>query len=403
MPKSRGRRSRKHSRAVPGGGRRAGTDLRARAVAELPILQATDEAEARGDAWASLRLIERDLLRRGDEYFWRPERLERLAQLTGLASMLPRWATSRWILAQAAQCLDQRGRSRVLKALETAVAARGGEAALVGTDEHDAKAKVIDHDWLYRQVLLYELGRLQHFIGRVASPDLLAGADRIHDWARAAMGGFRLVEESPLTLTWSDLATGEDVETLNLGAASLLTPGDCVIGRLVPIDGAMFESPPLFVPGHVAQQVADDPAEWVATVSDACLDAASAGECFPTTRGHDFRLLTDVPVVVQQVVALAVAEQTSGRANPLASAADLTALELGLVRAALDGQLADLELPCSPWPSVAATLSHPRVVSSLEQRLRASDGPKLVRLAPLLGGPAGDICLELACDLETVA
>lgn len=403
MPKSRGRRRRKSSRAVPGNGR-AGTDLRARAIAELPILRATDQAEARGDASAALDIIGRDLQRRGDEFFWRPERTERLAQLTVLAATLPRWATSRWILAQAAQCLDERGRGRALKALEIAIAARGGESALVGTDAVDAKAKVIDNDWLYRQVLLYELGGLQYFVDRVASPDLLAGADRIRGWARAPMGGFRLIDESPLMLTWSDLATGEDVESLNLGAATWLEPGECAIGRLVPVDeGAMFESAPLVVPDRVAERVADDPADWVATLSVACREPGRGDERIYTATGHDFRLLTDVPAVVQQVVAMSAVEGVTGERAVVESVADVTALEVGLVRAALDDRLDDLGLPWSPWPSVAATIVLPSVVLGLWERLRASDGPELCRLASLLAGPAADVCLELARGVESVA
>jgi hypothetical protein len=174
--------------------------------------------------------------------------------------VLPRWATSRWILEQAAQHLDKRGRQRALTAIDVAVETRGGERTLVGTDRFDARAKVVDHDWVHRQVLLYELGALEDFLIRVASPELVAGADRIHDWARAPMGAFRFVAETPRTLTWVELATGQEVTSTNVGSASLLLPDECAIGRLVPIDGgAMFETVPLFVPDDVAQRVADDP------------------------------------------------------------------------------------------------------------------------------------------------
>ena len=85
------------------------------------------------------------------------------------------------------------------------------------------------------------------------------------------MGGFRFVGETPLALTFVDLATGDEVTALNIGSATLLEEGDCAIGRLVPIEGgAMFESAPLFVPDAVAQQVADDPADWVAALAAGC-------------------------------------------------------------------------------------------------------------------------------------
>lgn len=324
-------------------------------------------------------------------------------QLSGLAS-LPRWATSRWILAQAAQCLDQRSQARVAKAMEIAVEAHGGEAALMGTEDLEARANVVDHDWLFRQLFLYELGGLQHFVGRVASRDLLAEADRIHDWARAPMGGFRLIHESPGTLIWSDLATGEEVETVNIGTASLMEVDEWAIGRLVPVQGGvMFESAPLVVPAHVARQVADDPPEWVGAVCTALRETASEDEEIITDAGYDFRLLTDVPRVLQQLVALALTDESGGGPASVETVADLTRIEVGLLRAALDGRLAGLELPWCPWPSVAATMLDRRVGLSLRQGLRDDDRPKLEALAPLLAGAAGEVCLALAEDLASAA
>jgi hypothetical protein len=374
----------------------------ARAVADLPILRDTDAAESRGDAHAAMALIERDMQTRSDDYFWRPVRLQRLLQIAWLGPLLPGWATSRWILAQAAQCLDPRGRDRTRKALEIAVATRGGEDTLVGVDAFDAKVNVMDHDWVFRQVLLYELGGLQRFIARVATPGLLAGADRIHDWARTPVGAFRFVRESAAILTWLDLRSGEEVRSLNIGAASLLSPGECVIGRLAPIEGgAMFESAPLFVPHDVARQVADDPADWVAALSRGCRIPRAAEERIMTA-GHDFRLLTDVPSWVEHIVCMAVNEGHGG--DPVVeNSAELAAVQVNLVRSALDQQLADMVLPCSPWPSVAATLTSPHAVAGLADILGRSDVPKLYRLAQLLGGPGRDVCRALAREVEFAA
>ena len=402
MPKSRGRRRKPH-RTLSDVHRLDAGSSRARALAEFPILQATDAAEARGDARAALRIIERDQLRRGDENFWRPGKVERLGLLNALGPLLPRWATSRWILAQALQWLDQWSRARTARALEIAIAARGGEAALLGGDELDARVKVIDHDWVFRQTFLYELGGLQHFVSRVASADLLAGADGIHDWARTPMGAFRLVGESALSLTWSDLATDQEIESLNLGAASLLQPGECAIGRLVAVaEGAMFESAPLAVPDEVAQQVAEAPSEWVGIVSAACRERRWTDEPILTDHGHDFRLLTDVPLAMQQIVAVLAFERTTGRRAPLDSGAVLS-VEHCLLRAALDDRLEDVLPGCSPFPSVAATLLDPLVIRRLRDVLAPSDSSKLERLGALLAGPASDLCLALARDLATAA
>ncbi len=352
---------------------------------------------------ATVELIERDLAERTDENFWRPQRLRRLAQLAAFGQLLPRWATSRWILEQAAQSLDRRGRDRSLKALEIAVETRGGEETLVGTDDFDAQAKVIDHDWVFRQLLLYEFGALQDFLARTASSELLARADRIHGWARTPMGGFRFVRDSPLLVTWQNLATHAECESLNLGSASLLEPGECAIGRLVPIEGgAMFETAPLFVPDDVARQVAGDPSEWVAAVSAECRRERPPEQRI-RTGGHDFRLLTDVPSGLQLAVAHAVVEEIGAPSSPLTRAPDPVGTQAALVQAALHEELGDLDLLVSPWPSVAASILEPSVFIEVGEGLTASDGPGLARLAGVLAGPASELCRELAEDLGWAA
>ena len=50
----------------------------------------------------------------------------------------------------------------------------------------------MDRDWIFRQVALYDLGALDHFLHHQATPDLVAGADSIHEWLRTPMGGFQL-------------------------------------------------------------------------------------------------------------------------------------------------------------------------------------------------------------------
>lgn len=352
---------------------------------------------------ATLEMIQLDLEVRRDDTFWRPERIRRLLQLAVFGPLLPRWATSRWILEQAAQTLDRRGRGRALKAIEIAVEMRGGEQTLVGTDALDARAKVMDHDWVFRQLLLYDFGGLQDFVARIASSELLAGADRIHEWARTPMGGFRLLRESPSTLTWQNLNTQAEVESLNLGSASLVAHGECVIGRLVPVDeGAMFETAPLFVPDSLAQLVADDPQDWVAAMSAECRRERPVEQRIETG-GFDFRLLTDVPVALEQIAVHALVERDAEeRAAPTGSA-DPVAARVALLRAALDDKLDDVDLFVSPWPSVAASLLDPGVFLTFSQTLLPQDRPKLGRLADLLARPADAVFRRLADDLEGAA
>jgi hypothetical protein len=230
----------------------------------VAVLRATDDAERRGDARAALDLMEGHP---GGFGFWRPWRVRALLQMAMFGSLLPPWATSRWILAQALQHLGQPGGGpdrRVHRALDQAIELRGGRARLPGRDPIDTVCRVMDNDWVFRQLHLYELGGLRHFLDRVASPDLVAGADRIRDWAKSPMGGYRLLTQDAATVTWQDLGAGEPILTANIGSAALVVPGECVIGRMVPIEaGAMFESAPLLVPEDVAIRVRSiPPAGW---------------------------------------------------------------------------------------------------------------------------------------------
>ena len=373
-------------------------------MATLPILRAADAAEARGDAGGALDVIERDLQVRGDMHFWRPWRIERLVLIETLGPLLPGWAVSRWLLAQAAHCLDRSMTDRVRRALEVAIDARGGMDALGGVDELDARSKVIDHDWIFRQTLLFELGAAEHFVRRIAAPDLVRRADRIEEWIRTPMSGYRLVREEPRWLTWVDLATGREVRCLNIGPATFVEPGECVIGRLVPIEaGALFESAPLLVPPEVAQRVADDPSDWMAALS---------GAEGLRTDAVDDRLLSDVPHVVQLVVATRASAhggfrqaQPADGARPTANGSTEDAVRrlVGLVRAALDGRLVEGEHEFTPFPSVAAALHEPLVLRELVARLRPEDAPKLLGLAELLPEPSDEICRSLASDVTRAA
>lgn len=405
MPKSRGRRTRHRPISTSRSSGRPRADVRAKAFDALPVVRAVDAAELRGDAREAVRLVAEDLQVRGvDEPFWRPERIRRLLELVQLDGLLPRWATSRWILAQAHQALDPDLRDRHLEAMRIAVETRGGAATLTGVDELDARAKVMDHDWVYRQVLLHDLGCLRHFVAHTASRRLLARADRISEWVRVPMGAYRLRGASPRLLTWLDLGTGEEVESLNIGSAALLETGDCAIGRLCPVsDGAIFESAPLFVPDDVAHSVADDPPSWVSAVARGCRRRDADGDPEMTTVNDlEWPLLVDVP----QFWRIAQAERWSDRRLP--AAGDLTPevvtdLQQDLVRAALDGLIPIHDEGCAlrSWPSVAAAATDTSVLEGLH--LDADDAPALHRLAGLLPEPAGPACIQLASRLERAA
>lgn len=376
----------------------------------LAVMRAADAAELRGDALGALQVINAHPRGPDGKLFWRRERLRRLIQLAGLDGLLPRWATSRWILAQAAHHLDESNRGRNARAMH--VALRAQPPGPVGMSQHERQelqVRIQDHDWIFRQVLLYEQDGLDHFLHEVAPTDLLAGADRIEEWPRAPLAAYRFIAGTAGNLLWRRLGSGETVETIDIGSATLLQPGDCAIGRVVPIEeGAMFESAPLRVPERTALDIAEEPGRWVELVAAATRQRDADGNAGCYTGGHDFGLLTDVPVVVQRMLHLAAAQV---RAEvPEFTPEGMVWLAVAYVRDAIDGRLDDRgddaeagEDAASPWPTVAEALLDHTVRAAVMDTLTPADAPGLTRLALRLAGPAVTVCDVLAFSLTEAA
>jgi hypothetical protein len=359
----------------------------------IAALHATDDAERRGDALGALtQMVEHP----DGLAFWRPWRIRVLSQMLMFGPLLPRWATSRWILAQALQHLSdvpggEDGR-RVQRALEQAIELRGGLDNLPGMDPMDARAKVMDHDWVYRQLHLYELGGLRHFLAAAATADLVSGADRIHEWAASPMGGFRLVGTDAATITWRDLAVDELVLTANIGSACLAAPGECVIGRLVPIeDGVMFESAPLVVPEAVALRVALDPSSWLEALRE--LPGGTTGPDVAAA-GDVAGLLCDVPMIVW-VQAVCEVDGLLRR-TPEPTSEELAQAIVRLARVFLDPSTSVEDDELDPWPCLAAALLTPSIASALVDTLAPADRELLGRLGELVSEPAASWCRLLA-------
>lgn len=393
MSKSRKRRTKKSARQPSG---------RALPVG-FPVLFAVDDAELRGDALGALRLMEEHW---GDGKFWAPWRVRRLLQLAVFRSDLPGWATSRWILAQALQHLDRHqgpvSRTRRRRALEVAVELRGGPQAFAGMDARDVQCRVMDHDWVHRQLYLYELGGLTHFLDRAAPADLLAGADRIREWAASPLGGYRLVRRGPAAITWEDLATGQEIATVNIGSAALVMPGECVLARAVPIeDGRILEGAPLLVPEEVATAVAHDPSGWVDV-----LRAAPPGTTDPelSACGDLHGVLTDMPVHIWQLAVYEWAGLLDGQTLPTEDQQIEAVVQLA--RSVLDDPDApDFTSPdaVDPWGCLGAALVTPPFLGSLGEGIRPADRVVFARLADLLAEPAAGVCRELGLDLGDAA
>jgi hypothetical protein len=359
----------------------------------LPVLQAVGEAEARGDAAGALGIVETYPTGSDGRFFWNPHRVARLAQVEQLGELLPRWATSRWILEQSLIQFDPALRSARQEAMRVAIDLRGpGE--LAGVDAIDAQTKVMDHDWVHRQLLIYEYGGLERFLHAWATPDLVAGADRIDEWVTAPIRALRLESREPALLTWTDLATGGELETPNLGAAVLEQAGDFALARVVPTEcGPMFDGVPLGVAERTADQVAADPGAWL----DALRPVAGTEDYFPDLVHGNF-LVTDVP---SKISVLALHDHLP---SPLPRVPDWSVVVTAVVSLARHtatggGQSGPLDL----WPCVAAEMLAPDVLPDLRHRLGAADQPWLGVLGEALPEPAGRACRALMEDIEDAA
>jgi hypothetical protein len=249
-------------RPVRNPGRQRFVNDRKEFYAWFSLTELADLAEARGDAEAALEVILKNPVGPDGGIFWRPWRIERLAELTESEDP-PQWVVARWVVAQALQHLDG-NRERVMRALEEAVLLRGGIAELPGVDDVDAKCRVMDHDWVFRQRVLYDRGGLDHFVRRGAQQGLLALCGDLSPWLEPRLSGYVLVEQSPSTLVWADLSDGTRQELLNLGSPAPRRIGDCVLGRVVRLPViALFEGVPLSVPREVASAVAAAPGDWL--------------------------------------------------------------------------------------------------------------------------------------------
>lgn len=357
----------------------------------LEAIFAADAAEARGDAAGALAVMSAQPLGPDGRAFWRPWRVRRLRQVVDLGDDLPGWAVSRWVLAMALQSLDRSnpcGRARDL-AIET----RGGRRTLWGVDGADALCKVVDHDWVYRQLFLHELGGLDRYLRTGGSREVVEKADGIREWSRTPMGGYEYVTQDGHTITWIDLGSGGPVETINLGGACLLAPGEGALGRVVQVEGgAVFESAPLWVPIDVARRVAEAPYDWLSVLSAACRRPDAELLVEVVARVHDFDLLCDVPTTVRRALVVPPEDGWTGLDH-----------DAGVVTAAVLGHILDEPGTVPAEPAVAAALLEPGVPVRVLTHLEAGDLAGVRRLEARLPEPAATVCRRLAAQLGRAA
>ena len=193
-----------------------------------------------------------------------------LRQLVELGDAVPAWGHARWILEQVTRWIT--GGTVASHRLGREGAIRAAHA--IGLDRRQPYGfrveefcgLLLGHDWIYRQLVVFEFYGLKDFLELEAGPELVARAGPIHAWAESAMGGFRFEGDGGGRATFTDLSTGTEVDVLDLGCAGQLRIGDYAIGRVVPIEtqpGLLFESLPLPVSAALATRVADNPDRWL--------------------------------------------------------------------------------------------------------------------------------------------
>lgn len=379
--------------------------------ANLPWLRrmlAVDAAEALGDAEGALAIVEDMPVGADGRPWWRPERIRRLRQIVALGEDAPEWVIRRWVVAQAAQARPRRPQ----QARDVAVRTRGGASTLWGVDHEDAMSKVVDHDWVYRQLVLHEHGGLAAFVERAATPALLGRAGDMRSWIGVPMGGFELLAEMSDRLLWRDLASTQTIETLNLGGAAMMAIGEAVLGRVVSAgDVHLFESAPLCVPIDVAREVAASPSGWVDVLGRACRDVHGEMLSLLIARMHHFDLLFDVPATLRRH--LIEPPDPELRSDQVGSGGNGTEYDVALVLAAMSGELQhpdDDRCMCGQCDDarpvgalVAAALLEPETLGALTPLLVSSDALALRFLEQTLVTPADVVCRRIRARLDAAA
>ncbi len=238
----------------------------------------------------------------GIPMFRRSRHRAMLEQLVAVTGELTPWVWARWIVYQSFRSEDphtatgeQLRRARV-DAVESFHADLMETAYDEGRDPIKVLARVMGDSWAFHQLAVHEYGVLASFLDELAGGELEEQAGLARSWVGAAMGGYRIEgRRRACTLAVRDLGRDQLHDVLDLGAAGVIGPGRCVIGRLVPsgtTPALMFDIAPLAVDDTTAREVAGSAGDgW----ADALMVAIDTGrlEGGDLLRA-DYELMTDV-------------------------------------------------------------------------------------------------------------
>ena len=205
------------------------------------------DAEARGDARSALKY------RLRTPYVVGSLHVAHLQELVGLGADAPPWVYSRWARDQAYRWLLANADPRtddVVKTTWLAAYLDLDPQRPMGLAQREFGTRLAAGDWICEQLAVYEYGGLLDFMEARAGQGLLDRCDQLAEWFPSAMRGFTVDDVVDDRLRVTELAGGDRLEVLNVGAMVERQRGVPVLGRVVPISaepGLMFDVRPLEV------------------------------------------------------------------------------------------------------------------------------------------------------------
>ncbi len=362
-------------------------------------MESTAAAEAAGDPVEALRIHE------SFPPFADSPHSHVLRILAELGDDAPGWLWSRWMTIQAHRGDMSGSQSGPDPAVERTLDA----AYIHGVDLYRSPdlppemfgVSLHQFDWIVRQLRVYEGGGLRQLVDGRASSRLLERSDHIAEWVTAPMRGVQLVDDPvDLRLPFTDLATGERVELLDLGLACEHEPGTSFIGRIVPTDvapGRMFEWRPLRVDEPTAVEVASlqgEPDVWVDALGKAHRERRLPGMY---SWDDDMTPVSDLPG--KSFIGLLRGHEIGGFPERPDGMIELKEVAVRACANALRALRAH-ECPAAlAAPMVATALLWPEAFDLIRNRLaRPQFADAWLRLAHELAEPARGRALALAAD-----
>ncbi|WP_157551098.1 hypothetical protein [Nocardioides jensenii] len=400
MHKSRGRNGRRRNRPSKNSRTarvRAPSAQRDELEPYVAAIDAANEREAAGDAAGAIDIMVDTPCGPDGEFMWAPWRLDRLIQLHLFASVLPPWVYARWTVQQSGSQMTRSSLERTVRAVDLTVEARGESPR---STPMSLRTRIGDRDWIAHQLAVHDLGGLAEFLGR--RPAVAERAGDLSSWSDAPMGGYRLAFETEHELRWTDLSSGSEVTTINLGAASSRMYDGHVIGRIVTCEGVrLFSTPPGGVREEVAEEVAARPEEWLEVIKRSG-DAWTIGLLTP---GQNAPIVTDMAeevwrdaLVGDDYLRHAEYDEDGREIEPLPDELDAMVVDLIMSLLGHDSEGWFVDPAC-----VAAALLSPEVWPEFVCRLGPEHAAALVALGEILVGPAGEGCRLLGSTLRESA